>query len=52
MDTVGFKKIDAATVTCTTVYGTEKGDTCSAVAEKFNLPADTIPCNQSEYQLR
>lgn len=39
---VGFKKINAATVTCTTVYGTEKGDTCSAVAEKFKLPADAF----------
>lgn len=42
MDIVGFKKIDATTVTCTTVYGTEKGDSCFAVAKKFKLPVDTF----------
>ncbi|KAM7522297.1 hypothetical protein LguiA_012199 [Lonicera macranthoides] len=38
--TFGFKKIDAVTVTCNTVYATAEGDTCVAVAEEFNLPDD------------
>ena len=42
MNAAGSGKADAPTVTCDTVYGTEKGDTYSAVAQKFKLSADSF----------
>ena len=40
---VGFGKVDAATsVSCDAIYGTEEGDTCSDVAQKFKLSVDSF----------
>ncbi|XP_057792620.1 lysM domain-containing protein ARB_03442-like isoform X2 [Salvia miltiorrhiza] len=37
---VGFKKQDAADAVCNSVHGTESDETCSSVAQEFNLSLD------------
>ncbi|KAL6136792.1 hypothetical protein ACLB2K_062087 [Fragaria x ananassa] len=41
-DAVGFAGKKDSALVCNSVYGAEEGDTCSLVAEMFNLSLDTF----------